>query len=131
MEMKYCLYGNDINESTNPIEAGLSWITAMNKDSFIGKERIINSKNEFELIAFKMLERGIPRYNYNIQSKGKKIGYVTSGTQSFILKSGIGLGYVKTHNANIGSEIDIIIRDNEVKATIIKPPFIKNTSLLN
>jgi len=131
MEMKYCLYGNDINENTNPIEAGLSWITAINKDTFIGKESIIKSTNNFRLVAFQMLDRGIPRHDYEIQFKGKKIGSVTSGTQSFILKSGIGLGYVDSQYSKIGSEIDIIIRDKKVKAEIIRPPFIKNTSLLD
>ena len=78
-----------------------------------------------------MLDRGIPRHNYEIQCEGKKIGYVTSGTQSFILKSGIGLGYVESQYSKIGSEIDIIIRDKQVKAKVIRPPFIKNTSLLD
>ena len=71
-----------------------------------------------------MLDRGIPRHNYEIQSEGKKIGYVTSGTQSFMLKSGIGLGYVDAENANIGRKIDIIIRSDSIKAEIVKPPFI-------
>ena len=131
MEMKYCLYGNDINESTNPIEAGLSWITAINKDTFIGKESIIKSTNNSRLVAFRMLDRGIPRHDYEIQFKGEQIGSVTSGTQSFILKSGIGLGYVDSQYSKFGSKIDIIIRDKKVKAEIICPPFIKNTSLLN
>mgnify|MGYP001218274739 CR=1 FL=1 len=97
----------------------------------IGKESIINSDNNSRLVAFQMLDRGIPRHDYEIQFRGEQIGSVTSGTQSFILKSGIGLGYVNIHNASIGNEIDIIIRDNGVKAEIIKPPFIKNTSLLD
>ncbi len=131
IEMKYCLYGNDINENTNPIEAGLSWITAINKNTFIGKESMINSNNNSRLVAFRMLDKGIPRHDYEIQFKGEQIGSVTSGTQSFILKSGIGLGYIESQYSKIGSEIDIIIRDKQVRAEVIRPPFIKNTSLLD
>ena len=130
MEMKYCLYGNDIDESTNPIEAGLSWITSMEKNSFIGKEKLIKNKPEFKLIAFKMLERGIPRKDYDIKLDNLKIGRVTSGTQSFLLKSGIGLGYVKNNYNKVGQNIEISIRDRNIKAKIIDPPFIKKTSLL-
>ncbi len=130
MEMKYCLYGNDINETTNPIEAGLSWITSMDKDYFIGKDQLNKYKPKFKLIAFKMLERGIPRKDYDITLNNVKIGQVTSGTQSFILKSGIGLGYVKNEYSKINQEIAINIRDKNIKAKIIKPPFIQNTSLL-
>jgi len=130
MEMKYCLYGNDINENTTPIEAGLSWITAMNKEGFIGKDKLIKSSRNHKLVAFKMLDRGIPRKNYEIQLNGAKIGYVTSGTQSFELGVGIGLGYVDTSHSSFDNNIDIVIRDKEFKAKIIKPPFLKNTSLL-
>jgi len=131
MEMKYCLYGNDINENTNPIEAGLSWITAINKDYFIGKEKLINLNPDFKLVAFKMLNRGIPRKDYKIIYNNKSIGHVTSGTQSFKLGIGIGLGYVKNKNSKIGQKINILIRNNQIEAEIIQAPFIKNTSLLN
>jgi len=130
MEMKYCLYGNDIDEMTNPIEAGLSWITDMNKSSFIGKEKLIQEQSNFKLVAFKMLDRGIPRKDYDINADGVKVGRVTSGTQSFTLNSGIGLGYIKNKYSYINQEIEISIRNKNVKAQIIKPPFIKNTSLL-
>ena len=102
----------------------------MKKKSFIGKEKLIKNKPEFKLIAFKMLERGIPRKDYDITLNNVKIGQVTSGTQSFILKSGIGLGYVKNEYSKINQEIAINIRDKNIKAKIIKPPFIQNTSLL-
>jgi len=130
MEMKYCLYGNDIDENTNPIEAGLSWITAMDKNYFIGKEKLIGNEFDFKLVAFKMLERGIPRKDYDISLNDMKIGRVTSGTQSFTLNSGIGLGYVRNQYNKVNQEIEIVIRNKKVKAKIIKPPFIKNTSLL-
>tara|TARA_Y100001970_G_C14186217_1_gene832771 strand:- start:307 stop:1380 length:1074 start_codon:yes stop_codon:yes gene_type:complete len=130
MEMKYCLYGNDINENITPLEAGLSWITAMNKESFIGKDKLIENSQTHKLVAFKMLDRGIPRKNYEIKLNGFKVGYVTSGTQSFKLGVGIGLGYVDVRYSTINNDIDIVIRDREFKAKIIKPPFLKDTSLL-
>ncbi len=130
MEMKYCLYGNDIDENINPIEAGLSWITDINKDCFIGKESLVKNRYENKLVAFEMLDRGIPRKDYEIRLNGINIGRVTSGTQSFILKKGIGLGYVKNEYSKINQEIVVVIRNKELKARIIKPPFIKNTSLL-
>ena len=130
MEMKYCLYGNDIDENVNPIEAGLSWITDIDKACFIGKERLTNDKSENKLVAFEMLDRGIPRKDYKLALDGVNIGRVTSGTQSFILKKGIGIGYVKNEYSKIGQEIYVIIRDKELRAKIIKAPFIKNTSLL-
>ena len=130
MEMKYCLYGNDIDENTNPIEANLSWITAMDKFFFIGKEKLNKDNFKFKLIAFKMLERGIPRKNYEIKLNNMKIGHVTSGTQSFALKSGIGLGYVEVANSKVGQKIEIFIRNKNLKAEIINPPFLKDTSLL-
>ena len=132
MEMKYCLYGNDINEETNPIEAGLGWITFLGKDNLIGKDSIVSYKDHIDkkLISFIMLDRGIPRKGYSIYSNGDKIGEVTSGTQSPKLKSGIGLGYVDLKYSKIGTQIDIIIRDKPIKAEVVKPPFINGTSLL-
>ena len=131
MEMKYCLYGNDISEKTNPIEAGLGWITSLTKKNFIGKDAIIASKNiNKKLVSFILLERGIPRKDYDIFSENNKIGKVTSGTQSLRLKNGIGLGYVDINYSSIGSEIYILIREKKVKAKIVKAPFIKDTSLL-
>jgi len=130
MEMKYCLYGNDIDESTTPIEAGLSWITNMDKKFFIGKEKLINNNSKTKLVAFQMLERGIPRKDYEINVNSIKIGRVTSGTQSFILKTGIGMGYVYSKYDKINQQIEINIRGKNIRAQIVKPPFIKETSLL-
>ena len=132
MEMKYCLYGNDIDNTTNPIEAGLSWITALATTDFIGKDAILEAKDNDQskqLIAFIMEERGIPRQGYEIFIDSKKVGVVTSGTQSPKLKIGIGLAYVDHPFHRLGQGIAINIRNKFVSAQIIKPPFIKETSL--
>ena len=128
LEMGYCLYGNDIDDTINPIEAGLKWATKTNKD-FIGKKSILNSIEngiEKKLIGFVLNERGIPRKGYKIfDSKQNEIGVVTSGTMSPVLKKGIGMGYVKFSNAKLGSQILIQIRNKYIKSEIVKPPFIK------
>ncbi len=134
LEMKYCLYGNDIDNSTTPIEAGLSWITSFEKDDFIGRDILQSqkvNKPQRKLITFELLERGIPRHDYLIEKDGEKIGNVTSGTQSISLSKGIGMAYVKHQFAKIGTEINIIIRNKPVKAKIVKSPFVKETSLLH
>lgn len=134
MEMKYCLYGNDIDETKNPIEAGLGWITDLKKDNFLGKDAISGIKRdkpEKRLIAFIMDERGIPRPGYEIQKENNNIGIVTSGTQSLGLQKGIGLAYVSREFSKSGTEIDVLIRNKPIPAKIIKPPFIKETSLLS
>ena len=128
LEMGYCLYGNDIDDTISPIEAGLKWATKINKD-FVGKKHILNSiKNGIEkkIIGFVLNERGIPRKGYKIfDSKQNEIGVVTSGTMSPVLKKGIGMGYVKFSSAKLGSQILIQIRNKYVKSEIVKPPFIK------
>lgn len=131
MEMKYCLYGNDISIKTNPIEAGLSWIVKLKKD-FIGKELLLKYKksdNQKRLIGFKMLDKAIPRKGYNVLYDNELIGNVTSGTHSPQLNQGIGLAYInKTHN-KIGNIIEIEIRGRLMNAEIVKTPFINNTSI--
>lgn len=128
LEMGYCLYGNDIDDSTSPIEAGLGWITKFTKD-FINSEALEKEKNngpEKKLIAFKLDERGIPRHDYDIvDEQGKIIGKVTSGTMSPSLGIGIGLGYVPTALSAPGSKIYIQIRKNAVPASVVKLPFYK------
>ena len=124
--MGFCLYGNDIDDSTSPIEAGLSWITKTNK-KFTSSELFKKQKEDGvdkKLIGFKMLEKGIPRKDYHILNKKNDIiGRVTSGTMSPSLNIGIGLGYVNVDNSAIDSEIFIQIRKNIKKAVIVKPPF--------
>lgn len=130
LEMGYCLYGNDIDDTTSPLEAGLGWITKFTKD-FVNSEALAKEKEEGpkrKLIAFQMEERGIPRNGYPILDKdGNEIGKVTSGTMSPSLSQGIGLGYVPTTHSALGTTIHIKIRINKVPATIVKLPFYKNT----
>ena len=128
LEMGYCLYGNDINDETSPMEAGLGWITKFSKD-FVNSEGLAKEKEQplkQKLIAFELQERGIPRQGYEIvDGEGNKIGYVTSGTMSPSLNKGIGLGYVKTMFSDPGSGIYIQIRKNTVMAKVVKLPFYK------
>ncbi|MBE9490653.1 MAG: glycine cleavage system aminomethyltransferase GcvT [Bacteroidetes bacterium] len=128
LEMGYCLYGNDINDTTSPIEAGLGWITKFTKE-FTNWKALQLQKEEGtsrRLIAFELNERGIPRQGYDIvDAYGTKIGDVTSGTMSPSLGIGIGMGYVTTAHKKTGTQIFIQIRKNAVPATIIKLPFYK------
>ena len=123
MEMGYCLYGNDINDSTTPFEANLMWITNLEKN-FIGRHNVLNSikKSSKRMINFKMIDRGIPRKDYDINNElGNKIGIVTSGTFSPTNKIGIGIGYIN-RDYKIGDYIFISIRNKQVKAELIKLP---------
>lgn len=128
LEMGYCLYGNDIDETTSPIEAGLGWITKFTKD-FINSEALKKEKEEGpkrKLIAFELDERGIPRQGYDIVDKdGRIIGVVTSGTMSPSLDKGIGMGYIPTEMAKNNDKIFIQIRKKAVPATQVKLPFYK------
>ncbi len=128
LEMGYCLYGNDIDDTTSPIEAGLGWITKFTKD-FINSEELKKQKEngpKRKLIAFELDERGIPRQGYDIvDEEGNKIGVVTSGTMSPSLEKGIGMGYVPTEIAGVGNKISIQIRKKVVPATQVKLPFYK------
>jgi len=128
LEMGFCLYGNDINDTTSPLEAGLGWITKFTKD-FTNSENLKKQKEEGvtrKLVAFEMIERGIPRHDYEIaDANGNIIGIVTSGTQSPSLGIAIGLGYVPTALSSIDSEIFIRIRNKDVKAKVVKLPFYK------
>ena len=128
LEMGYCLYGNDIDETTSPIEAGLGWITKFTKD-FINSDALLKQKEEGvtrRLRAFELKERGIPRQGYEIvDENGASLGKVTSGTMSPSLKKGIGMGYVNSTHTKFGTEIFIRIRNKDIPAEIIKLPFYK------
>lgn len=128
LEMGYCLYGNDIDDTTSPIEAGLGWITKFTKD-FINSEALKDQKErtpERKLVGFELEDRGIPRQGYDIvDGNGKTVGNVTSGTMSPSLKKGIGMGYVPAVMADPGTRIHIQIRKNAVPATVVKLPFYK------
>ncbi len=129
LEAGFCLYGNDIDDTTSPIEAGLGWITkfAEGKD-FIDRSVMQSLKSDGckrRLVGFKLLERGIPRHGYEIAtSEGEVIGRVTSGTMSPMLKEGIGMGYIAAEHTTIGAQIAVIIRGKLVKAEIVKMPFV-------
>lgn len=129
LEMGFCLYGNDIDDTTSPLEAGLGWITKFSKD-FVNCANLEAQKKagvERKLVGFEMVERGIPRHDYEItDAEGNTIGKVTSGTQAPSLQKAIGLGYVQTAFAKEGTEIFIRIRDNKVKARVVKFPFYKS-----
>ncbi|WP_266204276.1 glycine cleavage system aminomethyltransferase GcvT [Pontibacter kalidii] len=128
LEMGFCLYGNDIDDTTSPLEAGLGWITKFNKD-FVNAEDLKAQKEQGvsrKLIGFEMLEKAIPRSHYEIvNAEGEKIGEVTSGTMSPSLGKGIGLGYVANDYSKAGTEIFIRIRNKDMKAQVVKPPFVK------
>ncbi len=132
LEMKYALYGNDIDQTTNPIEAGLGWITKLEKGDFIAKDvltKVKEAKPVRRHVAFKMLDRGIPRHGYALLDDTGPIGIVTSGTMSPTLGIGIGTGYVTPDHAKPGSEIFLDVRGKRLKAVVVKPPFVNSSPL--
>jgi len=128
LEIGFCLYGNDINDTTSPIEAGLGWITKFNKE-FTNSENLKKQKEigvSKKLVGFELIDKGIPRHDYEIVDKtGNSIGVVTSGTQAPSIGKAIGMGYVKTAFSEIDSEIFIVIRDKKIAAKVVKTPFYK------
>jgi glycine cleavage system T protein (aminomethyltransferase) len=133
LEMGYCLYGNDIDESTNPIEAGLGWITKVDKGDFTGRDAIVKAKEHItrKLVGFRMEESAIPRHGYGIYSAPSgetsgsvKIGVVTSGTFSPSLEVGIGMGYVDISHAAENKELLVDIRGKRARAHVVKLPFV-------
>jgi aminomethyltransferase len=128
LEMGYCLYGNDIDDTTSPIEAGLSWITKFNGHQFVDKDFLLMQKQEGverKLRGFEMIDRGIPRHDYELtDQEGNVIGRVTSGTMSPVLNKGIGMAYVHKAYSAIGTEVYLNVRGKALKAKIVKLPFI-------
>ena len=128
LEMGFCLYGNDIDDTTSPLEAGLGWITKFTKE-FTNSKALLEQKEKGvtkKLVGFEMIDRGIPRHDYLIaDAAGNTIGKVTSGTQSPSLNKAIGMGYVPTALSKVDSEIFIMIRDKAIKAKVVKIPFYK------
>ena len=128
LEMGFCLYGNDIDDTTSPVEAGLGWITKFTK-KFTNSDALSEQKAkgvERKLVGFEMIDRGIPRHDYEIvDSEGTVIGRVTSGTQSPSLQKAIGMGYIKSGMEKEGTEIFINIRNSKIKAKVVKFPFYK------
>ncbi len=128
LEMKYCLYGNDIDQTTNPFEAGLGWITKLKKGNFVGRDALLEVKEKGltrKLVGFKMQERAFPRHGYTIYHEGTEIGKVTSGTHSPSLGVGIGLCYVANEHSDIGAKFGIGIRNKLESMTIVETPFYK------
>ncbi len=129
LEKGFCLYGNDIDDTTSPIEAGLGWITKFAEGKeFIDRAVLEKQKAEGvgrKLVGFKMIDRGIPRHGYTLATpEGKEMGHVTSGTMSPCLKVGVGMGYVAADYAKPGSEIAVVIRDRLLRAEVVKVPFV-------
>lgn len=128
LEMKYCLYGNDIDQTTNPLEAGLRWATKLKKGDFIGRDALLKVKKaglKRKLVSLVMEERAIPRHGYPVLKDGKEIGVVTSGTMSPMLEQGIAMAYVATEFSKVDSIVDIQIRKKVVPARVVKPPVYK------
>lgn len=128
LEMGFCLYGNDIDQTTNPLEAGLGWITKLEKGDFIGRDRLLTVRQEGvkrKLVGFTLEEeKAFPRHGYEIRSNGSVAGHVTSGTVSPVLGKGIGMGYVDAAYSRLNHQIGIVLRNKEVMAHIVKVPFI-------
>lgn len=128
LEMGFCLYGNDIDQTTNPLEAGLGWITKLKKPSFIAKDVLLKVKEEGlkrKLVPMISDEKAFPRHGYDLSVNGKKVGHITSGTVSPVLDKAIALGYVDSEYAKEGNQINFLIRGKEIPAVIIKLPFVK------
>ena len=130
LEMGYCLYGSDIDQTTHPLEAGLAWITKMNKGDFVGKSALAKAKAEGlrrRLVGFTLTEKAVARHGYPLTVKGSEVGHVTSGTFSPSLERAIGLGYVSVGNDEEGETIHVGIRGKEVPATIVQIPFVNRS----
>lgn len=131
LEMGFCLYGNDIDDTTSPLEAGLNWITKFNeaKGDFLDREYMLQQKAEGlkrKLVGFEMIDRGIPRHGYPVcDAEGREIGHVTSGTMGPAVKKAIGMAYVAAPHFKVGTEIFIKVRDRLLKAAVVKIPFYK------
>jgi aminomethyltransferase len=125
-EMGYCLYGNDIDDTTSPLEAGLGWTVKLDKPDFMGKQALVAQKAagvKRRLVGMDLLETGIPRHGYPIKAEGREVGHVTSGTFSPCLGRGLAMGYVETGRSQPGTEVTITIRDKQLKAKVTKLPF--------
>ena len=129
LEMKMCLYGNDIDDTTHPLEAGLGWITKLDKGDFIGRDALMKARENGinrKLVAIELDGTAFPRHGYSIQdASGKEIGQVTSGTVSPCLNKGIALGYVPNEHSAIGSQVFIVCHGKPAPAKVVKPPFYK------
>ncbi|AFN74961.1 glycine cleavage system T protein [Melioribacter roseus P3M-2] len=129
LEMGYCLYGNDIDKSTNPLEASLGWVVKLKKNNFIGKEALLRIKEDGlkrKLAPMVSHEKAFPRHGHEVTADGNIIGKITSGTVSPIIEKAIALGYIDINYASEGTQVNFLIRGKEIPATVTKLPFIKN-----
>lgn len=132
LEMGYALYGNDIDERRTPLEAGLGWVTKLDKGDFIGRDALMKQKESGireRLVGFICQERGFPRHGYAVHIDGEPAGEVTSGIVSPMLQQGIGMAYVPADSAKPGTRIDIMVRDKAIPAEITRPPFYRDGSV--
>ncbi|MQA89940.1 MAG: glycine cleavage system aminomethyltransferase GcvT [Gemmatimonas sp.] len=132
LEMGYALYGNDLDETRNPLEAGLGWVTKLNKGRFVAGDTLRRVKEEGpaeRLVGFRLLQRGFPRPGYDVRHSGRRVGKVTSGTLSPSLGVGIGLTYLPTDLAKPGTAIEIQIRGQPIDAEVVRPPFYTDGSI--
>jgi aminomethyltransferase len=132
LEMGYALYGNDMDETRTPLEAGLGWVTKLDKGEFIGRDALVKQKETGvteRLAGFICSERGFPRHGYEVHVAGSRVGIVTSGGVSPMLQQGVGMCYVQVAHAKAGSKVDIMIRDKAVPAEIVRPPFYRDGSI--
>ena len=131
LEMGFCLYGNDIDQTTNPLEAGLGWITKLDKTEFVGREVLLEVKAgglQRRLVGFVTGDKAVPRHRYRLMAGGRDTGVVTSGTFSPSLQHGIGMGYVASANAVVGNELAVDVRGKAVPAKVVKLPFLQKTA---
>jgi len=127
LEMKYCLYGNDIDATTNPLEAGLGWITKLEKGAFIGREALLTAKQhglKRKLVGFTAQGKGLPRHGSPILKERSEVGVTTSGNFSPILDIGVGLGYVPVEMGDVGTELELDLRGRKLPVVIVKTPFV-------
>jgi aminomethyltransferase len=132
LEMGYALYGNDIDEQHTPLEAGLGWVTKLDKDDFIGQGALAKQKEagvEQKLVGFLLKERGFPRHGYLVRWQGRDVGEVTSGAHAPSLNVGVGMAYVPSAAAKPGTPIEVVVRDRPVAAEVMRPPFYKDGSI--
>jgi aminomethyltransferase len=130
LEMGFCLYGNDIDQTTHPLEAGLGWITKMSKGDFLGKSVMARAKAQGlrrKLVGFTLDEKAVARHGYPLTVNGSEVGHVTSGTFSPTMERAIGLGYVSAGNEEEGNALNVVIRGKEIPATVVKIPFVNKS----
>jgi aminomethyltransferase len=132
LEVGYILYGNDLDERRTPLEAGLGWVVKLDKGDFVGRDALLRQKEaglREKLAGFVLAEKGFPRHGYEIRHRGEPVGEVTSGVLSHSTGRGVGLGYVPVEAATPGTDIEVVIRDRPIPASVVRPPFYTEGSL--